>query len=394
MSGFRKIASVLLVVGLFGAGFLLGTQYSQVEAGGHAQADRETLFAPFWETWDLIHSSYVDEVDDVALMEGALNGMMAALGDEHSFYMNPETFAIVNNDLAGEFEGIGATVRQNQETGALVIVDTLPDSPAEAAGLKSGDAIVQVDGVDITAMTQTEIISRIRGPAGTTVELGIVRPGESALVIIPITRARIQIDSVQAEVLDSGLVYIRLLQFGSQAAQDLHGILRELRVEDRPGLILDFRGNPGGFLSTAIDVASEFVEGGVVVRERFRDSERIYEASGNPTAPTIPMVILVDEGSASASELVAGALQDLGRATIIGTHTFGKGSVQTWRQLSNGGGVRVTIARWYTPGGRTIHEVGLTPDIEVAERLDERGEDLQLNTAIQYLAERVNALPQ
>ncbi len=380
----RKVAPWLLMFALFWTGFSLGTQYGPAQA----QDDREALFAPFWETWDLLHTSYVEPLDDVSLMEGALNGMMETLGDEYSFYMDPQTFAIVNTDLEGAFEGIGATVRQNQETGALMIVDTLPGSPAEAAGVRSGDAIMQVDGVDITAMNQTEIISRIRGPAGTQVSLGILRPGEDTLRIIRVTRARIEIDSVSAEVLENGLVYIRLLQFGSDTAADLRQTLQDLDVEHRPGLILDFRGNPGGFLTTAIDVASEFLQEGVILRERFREGEQVHEASGHPVAPTVPMVVLVDEGSASASELVAAAFQDLGRATIVGATTYGKGSVQTWQQLSNGGGVRVTIARWYSPNNHSIHGTGVTPDVIVpSDGVDEQ-HDPQLEAAVRVLTER------
>ncbi len=389
----RKAVPAFLMVGFLGVGFLLGMQVGHAEAGGSAQANRDQLFAPFWESWDLLHASYVEPLDDTALMEAALTGMLESLGDDHTFYMDPETFAIVNNDLQGEFEGIGATVRQNQDTGALMIVNVLPESPAQRAGIRTGDAIVQVDGTDITAMAQGEIISRIRGPEGTVVSLGIMRSSETSMLIISVTRARIQIDSVQAEILEGDLAYIRVQQFGGQTARDLKDALQDLDVENRQGLILDLRGNPGGFLTSAVDVTSEFLSEGLVLIERFRDGERTYEVNGSPSAPTVPMVVLVDEGSASASEILAGALQDVGRATIVGAPTFGKGSVQSWRELSNGGGVRVTIARWYTPADRTIHQVGLLPDIEVLVDPDDvDGElDVQLQAAIDLLTEQVTA---
>jgi carboxyl-terminal processing protease len=347
----------------------------------------EALFAPFWETWDLLHSSYVDPLDDQTLMEAALNGMMESLDDPHSFYMDPSTFEIINDDLSGEFEGIGASVRQDAESGALIIVDTLPDSPAQEAGLRSGDQIVQVDGEDLTGWTLTEIIGRIRSGQYQIV-LGVQREASEDLLQLTVTRARIMVESVQARALDNGLVYIQLLQFGADTSEALHQALLDLDAEHSPGLILDMRGNPGGYLSTAVDVASEFLAEGVVVRERLRDNEREQEARGDPLAPTVPMVVLVDEGSASGSELVAGALQDYGRATLIGMPTYGKGSVQTWRELSNGGGVRVTIARWYTPNDRSIQDSGVTPDVEVSSDPTGEGPDAQLEAAIDWLLER------
>ncbi|MBN1965338.1 MAG: S41 family peptidase [Anaerolineae bacterium] len=377
----RRLAAGMVLVAVFVAGFALGTGLDLVRA----QTDTDTLFAPFWETWDFLHSEYVQPLDDEALMEAALNGMLDSLGDPNTFYMDAEVFDIAQNDLNGEFEGIGATVQQDEDTGALLIVDTLPGSPAEAAGVLGGDAIVEVDGEDITGLPQVAIIGLIRGEAGTEVVLGIRREGEPHLLVIPVTRARIELESVHGEELEGGIVYMQMARFGSTTGQELHDALVEWDVENRPGLILDLRGNPGGFLSTAIEVASEFIGEGVVVIERFREGEQVYEAQGDPTAPTVPLVILVDAGSASASELVTGALQDHGRATVVGTVTYGKGSVQTWRPLSNGGGVRVTVALWYTPDDRTIHEVGLTPDVVVEQDEADPTADPQLDAALSLL---------
>ncbi len=383
----RLIPWGLILVG-FGTGFLLGGQMTPALAGPGRQMIDSAL-APIEEAWEVIQGEFVDPPEPEVLVEAALNGLMAGLGDPYSFYMDPATFEMANRDLEGEFEGIGAIVQQDEESGALVIVDTLPGSPAATAGLRSGDAIVQVDGVDVTAMPQARIIGIIRGPEGTTVELGIRREGEDALLIISIVRARITFSSVEARVLEGDLVYVRLLQFGEDTAEQLRQHLQALDAEDRAGLILDMRGNPGGFLTTAVDVASEFLAEGVILTERLRDREQVYRASGVASAPTVPMVVLVDRGSASASELVAAALQDHERATIIGTQTFGKGSVQTWRELSNGGGIRVTIAWWYTPDGNTIHEVGVTPDIVVEQPADDLKRDAQLETAIDFLRRQV-----
>ncbi len=384
MRTIRNMAPWLVALVIFGSGFLLGAGSTRVGAGPAPQRSHDELFAPFWEVWDLLHEEYVDPLDDTHLMEAALNGMMDAVGDDYTLYMNPETFAIVNTDLQGVFEGIGATVHQDSDTDALVIINTLPDSPAERAGLLAGDAIALVDGLEVTGMSSSEIISRIRGPAGTEVELGIVRPGERDILIIPVIRGRIEIDSLQVQELENDLIYIRLLQFGANTTANLHQALIDHDVENHAGLILDFRGNPGGFLSTAIEVASEFLPDGVILKERFYDSERDYTADGDAVAPTVPMVILVDGGSASASELVAGALQDHGRATLIGTQTFGKGSVQSWHELSNGGGARITIARWYTPDDRSIQGLGLTPDI-IVESAPAGAADAQLQAAVELL---------
>ncbi|MBN2470116.1 MAG: S41 family peptidase, partial [Anaerolineae bacterium] len=296
---------------------------------------------------------------------------------------------LMNTDLQGHFEGIGATVRQDADTGRLVIVGTMSDSPAEQAGMLSGDAIVSVDGADVTTLSQGEIVSLIRGPEGTDVELGVLREGAEEMLTFVVTRADIEVPSVEAEILEEGVAYIRLYQFGSDTARDLQETLRSLDAETLPGLILDLRGNPGGYLSTAVDVASEFLDSGVVVIERLRDDETIYEATGNASAPTVPLVVLVDEGSASASELVAGAFQDQERAVIIGTQTFGKGSVQTWRGLANGGGVRVTTARWFTPGERTIDGVGLMPDLVVPFEEADLLRDTQLQAGLDFLLQEL-----
>jgi carboxyl-terminal processing protease len=271
MKSLRKMIPWLLLVAGFGLGFVFGAQSFPVAAGSLAQAQEE-LFQPFWEVWDLLHNEYVEVVDDQALMEAALNGMVDSLGDQHTFYMDPDMFELVNTDLEGEFEGIGATVRRNEDSGGLVIVDTLPNSPAEKAGIRQRDEIVQVDGVDITTMTQAEIIGLIRGPRGTEVQLGVMRPDETSVRLITVVRDLIQIDSVIAEVLENGLVYIQLTQFAGDTASELRSALIELDVEESPGLILDFRGNPGGYLNTSVDVASEFIESGLILKERFRAS--------------------------------------------------------------------------------------------------------------------------
>jgi carboxyl-terminal processing protease len=382
-------ATILFGLTVFMLGYLWGTYAPDglAQAQSSQPAQTEELFKPFWEAWTLLHENYVEPLDDTELMEGALTGMMEAVGDPHTDYMNPDTFAHVNAAMNGAYEGIGATVRQDEATGGLELVSIMDDSPAEEAGLLPGDVIVEVEGEDVTGLTQNEIIAQVRGPAGSTVNLGIQRADVDRILQFEVERRRISVPSVTYELLDDGEIgYIRLSQFEFGTADALRDALTALDANNLKGLILDVRGDPGGYLTTAIEVASAFVEDGTVVIEKGPQRDYTYQALGNPIAPDVPLVVLVDAGSASASELISGALQDLGRATIVGMPTFGKGSVQTWHTLSNGGGIRITISRWYTPEGRSVSEVGIEPDILIPFNVNAlSGQDTQLQAAIQLL---------
>jgi carboxyl-terminal processing protease len=349
-------------------------------------ANTDERFVPFWDMWNLIHQKY-NNLDDTALMEGALRGMMQSLGDPNTDYMDPQTFAMVNESMTGAYEGIGAVVRQNEQVGGLELVSIMVGSPAEKAGLQPGDTIVRVGGQDVTPLDQNEIIAMVRGPAGTLVQLGILRPGEADILKFDVTRARIDVASVTSKVLDGNIGYVRLSQFELNTGQDLRTALQKIDADHLTGLILDLRGNPGGYLTTAIEVGSAFISDGAIVVERGPNREINHPALGDAIAPDVPMVVLVDQGSASASELIAGALQDHKRATVVGMPTFGKGSVQTWNQLSNGGGIRITISRWYTPNGHSVSEVGIKPDVEVPYIPNDQSgdDDNQLTAAIQVL---------
>jgi carboxyl-terminal processing protease len=346
-------------------------------------ATTDERFVPFWETWTLIHETHTSP-DDNALMEGAINGMMETLGDPHSGYMDPETFAMVNAGMSGEYEGIGATVRKDEKTGGLELVSIFEGSPAEQAGLQPTDQIVRVEGKDITELTQEEGIALVRGPAGTPVRLGILRVGEADILKFEVLRGKIVVPSIESKVLEGNIGYVRLSQFEFSTAPDLRVALQNIDANNLDGLIIDVRGNPGGYLTTVIDVASAFIPDGNIVLERTPNNETEHPALGNAIAADVPMVILVDQGSASASELLAGALQDHHRATVVGMQTFGKGSVQSWFELTNGGGVRITISRWYTPDGHSVSEVGIQPDV-VVEYVPDENADNQLEAAIQVL---------
>lgn len=346
----------------------------------------DELFTPFWETWILLHEEF-DNLDDVALFDGAMVGLMESFGDSNMDYFTPEEWARLNENQTGEYEGIGALVDQDEITGALTLVSVFDGSPAETAGLQPGDQIVQVEGQDITGLSQEEIISRVRGPAGTLVRLGVIRPDEENMLKFEVVRGRITTPSVTFELLDDGIGYVRLSRFIATSTADLEAALRDLDANNLNGLVFDMRNNPGGYKSTSIEIASAFIEEGIILIERGPDYEQPSYALGNAVAPDVPLVVLVDQASASASELVAGALRDNERATIVGMPTFGKGSVQIWAHLLHGGGIRITISRWYTPNGDSVTDVGIIPDIEVPyEPFEISGdEDNQLTAAIQVL---------
>jgi carboxyl-terminal processing protease len=350
--------------------------------------DLQTLSDAFWEVWQIVHENFVDQpLDDEALMRGAIRGMLDALGDPHTGYMDPDEYMQANIPLEGEYEGIGAWVDPNAEY--LTIVSPMPGSPAEKAGLKPGDEVIAVDGEDMTGVDGNLVIRKVLGPAGTTVRLTIRREGEPEPLEFEIVRARITIPSLESRMLDNNIAYIQLFQFGESADQELRKALEDLLSQKPVGLILDLRNNGGGFLQSAVEVASEFISEGVILYEVRGDGTRdTYPALKGGLATEIPMVVLVNEGTASASEIVAGAIQDHNRGTLVGTTTFGKGSVQLWIPLKNDqGAVRVTIARWITPNEQQIQGIGLQPDIEVPFTQEDfdAGQDPQLDKAIELL---------
>jgi len=356
--------------------------------------EMQALFAPFWEAWNLVHENYVDQpVDDVALMRGAIKGMMEALGDEHSSYMNPEDFEAANAGLEGEYEGIGAYV--DTTTKYLTITSPIPGSPAEKAGLLPGDQVIAIDGEDMTGIDAELARLKVLGPAGSTVVLTILREGAEAPLEFTIVRAKITIAAATGEMLDNGIAYVQVTTFGSRTMPELLATLNELMAQNPKGIILDLRNNGGGYLQTSVEVTSQFVSEGVVLYEQYGDGTReTFNAlpNGLATDANIPMLVLINEGSASASEIVAGALQDLGRAKLVGTVSYGKGSVQNWIPLSGeNGAVRVTIAKWLTPNENTIHQIGLTPDYPVEMTPEDRqaGLDPQLDRAVEILLEMI-----
>ena len=350
--------------------------------------DLETFFEPFWGVWELIHDQFVDQpVDDIELVRGAVRGMLDALDDPYTSYMDPDEYMQANMPLEGSYEGIGAWVDPDAEY--LTIISPMPNSPAEKAGLKPGDEVIAVDGEDMTGVDGNLVIRRVLGPAGTSVILTIRREGEPEPLEFEIIRETIILPSIESEMLEGDIAYIQLYTFADETVYDLRQALETLLAEDPKGLILDLRFNGGGLLNTTIEVASEFISEGIIMTEYFGDgNERVYEAQPGGLATEIPLVVLVNGGSASASEIVAGAIQDYGRGLLVGEVTYGKAAIQSWIPLpSYGGAIRITVARWLTPNGQQIHEVGLTPDIELllTEEDIEAERDVQLEKAIELL---------
>ena len=354
-----------------------------------SMSEDEETFQIFWEVWDLVQRNYYGELPEMQdVTYAAIQGMLSTLGDDYTAFIEPKVATIIAEDATGEFEGIGAFVDLDEE-GKVELVGIFEDGPAEKAGLLTGDKILKVDGVFIIGNTLYENIGLIRGPAGSDVVLLIEREGKEEPFEVTVTRARLEIPIVDVEMLDDDIGYIRLHEFSATADEEMQEGLEELLSQEPRGVIFDLRNNPGGWLEQSIEISDLFLDDGVIVTERWNDgSEQQVEAHSGDLGEEIPLVVLVNGGSASASEIVAGALQDHERAILIGEHTFGKGSVQRPFTLSDGSELRVTSALWFTPDDQVIHGQGLTPDIEVLWPEDaEPDTDPQLERAVEYLSE-------
>ena len=384
---------------LFAGGYLAGRGGS---ASGCAAPSEE--FAAFCEAYERIQREYVDEVDAEQLAEGAIQGMFQyGVQDPYSGYMPAEQYQQALGDLSGSFGGIGAemAVRNTDdpenlaactefsEVCRLIVMAPLADSPAEAAGLQSGDVVLAVDGVPVDGTTMTDQITSIRGEAGTEVTLTILRDGGEPFDVT-ITRDTIELQEVETELIEGHIGYISLNGFSDRASEQFASGLADLLEQGADQIVFDLRDNPGGYINAAQEVASQFIDDGLIfTQESAGDDVKQYRATGDGVAtdPDLPVVVLVNGGSASASEIVAAALQESGRATIIGEPTFGKNTVQVWGRLENDGGIRITISRWYTPDHNSVAPDGIQPDIAAARTAETPpDDDPALDAALEHLA--------
>ncbi|MBE0482515.1 MAG: S41 family peptidase [Bacterioplanes sp.] len=322
----------------------------------------------FTEVFERIRSFYVEPVDDKTLLEYAIKGMLSEL-DPHSAYLEPEDFSDLQENTSGKFGGLGIEV--GMEDGLIRVVSPIDDTPAQQAGILSGDLIISLDQEPVLGMSLNDAINRMRGEPGTSIDVEIRRSGEADILSFTLVRAEIKVASVRSERLRNDIGYVRITQFQERTGPDLVNILTSWQAETTPlkGLILDLRNNPGGVLDAAVDVTDAFISEGLIVytEGRSEDAELYFEATEQTPAADYPVVVLINGGSASASEIVAGALQDHQRAVIVGTQSFGKGSVQSVLPITHDKAIKLTTARYFTPKGRSIQAQGITPDIWIEQ---------------------------
>ncbi|OGY92489.1 MAG: hypothetical protein A3H70_04565 [Candidatus Komeilibacteria bacterium RIFCSPLOWO2_02_FULL_48_11] len=397
-------AVIIIVIAAFVGGFYVGKSRDDILVvdakgepikSGEVKLDKSKVksylgrnvdFDLYLQVWQMLQERYVDQpVSATKLFYGSLEGLVAALDDPYSVFLTPQISQEFNEQLNGRFEGIGAEIGIKNKS--LAIIAPLSDSPAEAAGLRSRDKILAIDKETTDGLSLDEAVSRIRGPKGTNVVLTIKRDEAAEPFEVTVTRDTIHVKSVSWKMEDGNIAYIELTNFNQDTTDLFKRIAREVVAANPQGLILDLRNNSGGFLQTAIDVASLWIDRKVVLNERSQvEGEKKYLSEGQPLFASIPTVVLVNGGTASSSEIVAGALQDYGLARLVGEKTFGKGSVQMLEDLSDGSSVKFTVAKWYTPHDRSIDHDGIMPDEEVKLTPEDysNDKDPQLDRAMEY----------
>lgn len=391
----------LIALGIaFGGGVFLGGRSSNASGAdvfdgkvtnkpGRITRGTDIDFNLFWDVWDTVKKEYVDtdKLTEKKLFYGALEGLVHATDDPYSVFMNPDEAQDFQQDLAGTFEGIGAEIGFRNEV--ITIMAPIEDMPAMKAGVRAGDQIYKIDGASTANFSLEDAIKKIRGPKGTTVTLTLLRAKEPKPIDITITRDTVIVKSIKTSWIEKDQIFvIKVFNFNDDTKTLFNQAVNEALSKKPKGLILDLRNNPGGYLETAVAMASAWVSEGSIVIEQFGDNRKIeHSALGNAPLVDMPTVVLVNQGSASASEIVAGALKDYAKATLVGEKTFGKGSVQVLRNLSDGSVVKVTTAKWLTPKGSYIHEKGIEPDIMVERTTEDRAadKDPQLDRAVEQL---------
>lgn len=381
----RSLGSlIILLVGIFIGRYVVPFSSSSppVTIESLQSSDRQFVFPTFWETWDELHERFIGSLDDKDLFYGAVAGMVNATEDPYTVFSDPDEAKQFEETLSGSFSGVGIEI--GIQNGIVTVIAPIKGSPADVAGVREGDAIVAVDQQFVTQdMSLDEVVQKIRGPIGEKVTLTVVHKGESKTEEVTIIRETIVITSVIQDEKD-GIAHIQITSFNEDTTDQFAKVANDVRSEKVRGIILDLRGNPGGFLQSSVDIASYFLdEGTLVVTERGKEEEP-YKTRGGALLRGIPLVVLVDGGSASASEILAGALADHLKVQVIGEKTFGKGSVQELIPLNDGSSLRVTVAKWYTPNGRSIDDEGIEPTIAVEDNMETEGDE-QLDRAYQEL---------
>lgn len=388
LSGRNEVVKGIAESGAVYAGKVLG-KYASPTPG---ELSQDIDFNLFWEVWDSLDKMYVDKdnLNDKKMFYGAIRGMVAAVGDPYTVFMDPKLSKDFADDLSGTFEGIGAEVGIKDDV--VTIVAPLPDMPAEKAGLKAGDKIIAINGTTTMGMTVDQAVSLIRGPKDTVVKLMIVR-GKEQQKEYSVTRGKIVVKSVREEMREDGVYVIKVSSFNNDTVDLFNKAVKNVIAKDPKGLILDLRNNPGGYLEASIEMASEWINDGVIVTEKYNeDSKNEHMSRGRSRLEGVRTVVLINEGSASASEIVAGALQDTKKATVIGKKSFGKGSVQTLSNFKDGSSVKITVAKWLTPSGRSINEEGIEPDIAIDYTLEDynAGKDPELEKSVDLLLGKIS----
>lgn len=347
-------------------------------------------FKLFWDTWNLVSKEYVDKkaVDPQKMYYGAIQGMVAALGDPYTVFLPPEAQKSTREELGGSFEGVGIQLGFNKDK-RLVVIAPLVDTPADKAGIKAGDLILKIGDKESTNITLPEAVNLIRGPKGSAVALEIFHEGDDKTKTVELKRDTIVVKSAEftekTTTTGKKVAYIKLSRFGERTFDEWTEAVSDALASSPQGIVLDMRNNPGGFLDGAVFIGSEFIDSGdVVLQENAQGERKGYKVNRAGKLIKLPIVVLINKGSASASEIVAGALQDTKRAKLIGEQSFGKGTIQESQELAGGTGLHITTAKWLTPNGRWIHTVGLTPDVQVAPGTDPAKDD-QLIKALEVL---------
>ncbi|MBI4022247.1 MAG: S41 family peptidase [Candidatus Andersenbacteria bacterium] len=395
--GLSSMTQLVVLVLIFSLGLFLGRyvmpagelRYSPLKFVAVKEGERQLIFPTFWEAWDKLHANFINGLDDEKLYYGAVAGMVRAADDPYTVFSPPAETKQFEETIQGSFSGIGIEI--GMRNNLVTVIAPLAGSPAERAGVQEGDIIIAVDDDKLTSDTSLdEVVRKIRGEQGQAVKISVARAGAGEAIDINIVRDTISIESVRLEIAD-GLAHVVVTNFNGDTAKQFATAARQLREQAR-GVILDMRSNPGGFLDAAVDITSQFVAKGTLVVSEKGKANKEYPAKGGATLAGLPVVVVVNGGSASASEIVAGALHDQAQAPIVGVKTFGKGSVQEFLKLSDGSSLRVTVAKWFTPSGRSINEEGIEPTVPMEQNQDTE-EDEQLQRAREELLKIIEGRP-